>query len=367
MDGLMKTIRASGLAFVLSVVPVGAVALPTFSNVWVFGDSLSDTGNVAIALTDFTQIPPATPTQCVPFSCEGAGADLVPGLPYATGNPFPPPFPRFSNGPLWIEGLASGLGLSAEPALNGGTNFAFGGARTGPPSTAPSLLEQFFGAFLFNTTGGFIPTDALYVVWGGGDDGRDIAKAMVDPDPSLRISESEADLLIGQAVTNVAAIVGTLAAAGADVLVPNLPDLGLTPEARDRDKPGDLPGLVDASSLVSRAFNDALDAVLDTLALVSPSANIIKLDIDALVEKVLLNPSAFGFADGVNPCISRFAECVNPEDFVFLDGIHPTAAGHAVIARAALAAVPEPAVVALLCFGLAGLAVAGRRRRNDPC
>lgn len=38
---------------------------------------------------------------------------------------------RFSNGPVWVEDLADRLALDLEPSLQGGTNFAFGGAETG--------------------------------------------------------------------------------------------------------------------------------------------------------------------------------------------------------------------------------------------
>ncbi len=72
-----------------------------FDEIIVFGDSLSDTGNVFISF----------------------GAP--PSPPYFDG--------RFSNGPVTIERVADRLGLPApSPSLIGGTNFAWGGAETGP-------------------------------------------------------------------------------------------------------------------------------------------------------------------------------------------------------------------------------------------
>ena len=78
-----------------------ASALP-FTNMVVFGDSLSDTGNILI-------------------STGGA----IPTAPYFNG--------RFSNGPVWIDTLTAGLGLPAGAVASfaGGNNYAFGGARTG--------------------------------------------------------------------------------------------------------------------------------------------------------------------------------------------------------------------------------------------
>ena len=69
-----------------------------YSNLYIFGDSLSDTGNI-FALT--------------------GGA--TPAAPYFAG--------RFSDGPVWAETLATSLGLPAAStaSLLGGQNFAFVG------------------------------------------------------------------------------------------------------------------------------------------------------------------------------------------------------------------------------------------------
>ena len=79
--------------------------LTNFDKVYVFGDSLSDTGNV---LT-FT-------------------GGQFPTSPYAPG--------RFSNGDIWIDYLTGQLNLTVDPfatdmAADDGTNFAVGGATSG--------------------------------------------------------------------------------------------------------------------------------------------------------------------------------------------------------------------------------------------
>ncbi len=72
-----------------------------FDEFIVFGDSLSDTGNVFISL------------------------GVPPSPPYFDG--------RFSNGPVTVEHVADQLGFPALlPSIIGGTNFAWGGAETGP-------------------------------------------------------------------------------------------------------------------------------------------------------------------------------------------------------------------------------------------
>ena len=107
--------------------------------------------------------------------------------------PVSPPYfrGRFSNGFMWIEDLANTLGLQITPSLDGGTNFAFGGAQTGfdvqalfqkdPGIVIPSLRTQVtaYRTTLLDPTltdptrTRRAPADALYVVWGGANDLRE--------------------------------------------------------------------------------------------------------------------------------------------------------------------------------------------------
>src|SRR5690349_25159216 len=91
---------------VLSVlgVPASSWGAPLYSEMVVFGDSLSDTGNVHAASTAQGLIPDPPP-------------------PYFNG--------RLSNGPIWVDRLAERLGIaSPSPSLTGGTNYAYAGAKT---------------------------------------------------------------------------------------------------------------------------------------------------------------------------------------------------------------------------------------------
>jgi len=75
-----------------------------FDELVVFGDSLSDTGNAG----------------------------------------------RFSDGPVWVEGVANGLELSVRPSEVGGTNYAFGGARLDPasgPTSLPGQMQRHFKGY----------------------------------------------------------------------------------------------------------------------------------------------------------------------------------------------------------------------------
>src|SRR5713101_3643562 len=114
-----------------------------YSGLYVFGDSLSDSGNNAAIL-----FPKLTP---VPIS----GNTYTPIFPYASG--------RYTNGEVWAQTLASSFGLTADPWLLGGTDYAFGGARTGPLITIPPSLETQVAFFLIQHAN-VAPSDALYVV-----------------------------------------------------------------------------------------------------------------------------------------------------------------------------------------------------------
>src|SRR3954470_5215942 len=105
MIGISR-LRVLGIAALLVFAPtlVNRSAAGPFTNMVVFGDSLSDIGNVSQATPFLTQ--PKTP-----------------GPYYWNG--------RFSNGPAYAETLAAGLGLPAlVNSASGGTNYAYGGALT---------------------------------------------------------------------------------------------------------------------------------------------------------------------------------------------------------------------------------------------
>src|SRR5262245_27144397 len=114
---IRRLLFPAGLAFLACGSFVVAAAAGPFSNLFVFGDSLSDLGNVAQA------------TASIPF------IDPTPGPYYYNG--------RFSNGPIYVESLASGLGLPAVvQSRAGGNNFAHGGAKTSGTSFPTSLVVR---------------------------------------------------------------------------------------------------------------------------------------------------------------------------------------------------------------------------------
>ncbi|WP_448206341.1 SGNH/GDSL hydrolase family protein [Azospirillum sp. sgz302134] len=248
------------------------------SGLVVFGDSLSDTGNAGMG--------------------------------------------RFSNGPVWVERLAERLGTRLTASSAGGTNYAVGGARTvgsaGPTSLrAPSLRNQ-VDTYLSRTRRKADP-DALYVVYGGGNDLR---AAVGAPDPWGALAGAAGTLGI---------IVADLAKAGArEFLVPNLPDLGRVPAIRQYG-----PGAAQIATMVSVGYNQVLARSLDDVEQ-RLHIRLHRLDVWALLQEVLADPAAAGFANVTDPCLAN--GCRDPDRFLFWDSVHPTAAAHARLAEAALGA-----------------------------
>ena len=149
---MKKTLMAAGFVLFSFMLPL-KVSAATFEDIYVFGDSISDTGNV--------------------FAASG---NSLPPPPYFNG--------RFSNGYIWIDEFAKKLNIdSPTPYVNvangitptNGINFAFGGATTTAANTASNALfglPQEIGAFqsYLNQTQQLADPDALYVFWVGAND-----------------------------------------------------------------------------------------------------------------------------------------------------------------------------------------------------
>ena len=299
--------------------PLKATAA-TFDRLYVFGDSLSDNGNIFNVSQEFPQL---------------TGGPYPPSPPYFAG--------RFSNGPVWVEYLSQDLGLSLPTPVtilnptqpNGSIDFAFGGAGSGAGNTvAPSAPPQLLPGLQTQVTDfqAIFPQadpNALYTVWSGADDylfGQ-------QTDPSVTVNN------ITTAITN-------LATSGArDFIVPNLPDLGQLPATRDNQ----------TLTQDTTTHNSALANALASLESQNPSLNITLLDVYAAQQQQFQNGQFLNVADA---CLAdNGVPCPAPQNYFFWDTYHPTTAVHRIIANLAEAdlniqPVPEPSqVVGLLAFG----------------
>jgi phospholipase/lecithinase/hemolysin len=218
---------------------------------------------------------------------------------------------RYSNGPVWVEYVGEHLGIDVAPSNGGGSNYAVGGARLDPDSGPNSLRAQ--ADRYLAATPDLVGT--LHIVLGGGND----LLAAADMPSGTQAVEIAAASLAG--------IVFDLIAHGAtDVLVPNLPDVGITPAVRAYG-----PGAIAAAGGLSRRFNALVSEKLAPLA-GSRAVRLRRLDIYAMGERVQTDPSSFGFQNTTVPCIG-LRDC---DGYLFWDQIHPTTAAHRRLAEAAL-------------------------------
>lgn len=331
----MTTLRKMFVTAALAGLTSAASAYP-FDGLYIFGDSLSDSGNNALVIGT--------------NGAQPINNSYIPSQPYGP----PQGLGQYTNANVWAYSFASaiGLGAYATPSLAGGGNYAYGGARTskdGPPSQMgfpPSLKTQAKG--YLDSTGGTASASALYVVAGGGNDARDALEA-AGADPGNAVSIIATAAL--KYAFNTGRIVDSLQAAGAQhIVVWDVPNLGITPAVSAEGSFASLLG-----NLVSKSMSNVLATRLNG------EAGVTLFDLYGLSTSWATDPAAYGF-DNVTDACGGIVGC-DPSTYAFWDGIHPTSAGHALIADAMFAAVvPEPGTYVLMFAGLA--LVAWRVRRS---
>lgn len=322
-----RGIRAISIAWIFSLL---SATLSAYDQMVVFGDSLSDNGNLSLAL----------------------GPGVLSALNY---DPL-----RFTNGPtttpasaisgVTVEQLNQALGLSAlTPALLGGNNFAWARATTGwtgfdlAQGVIPGTGTQ-VAAYL--TSHPQASSDSLYVMWAGAND-------LLNSSTVAGIQQAEA-----AAIANLNLQITALLEAGAKtILWFNLPDLSLTPA-------GVLTGptLSQQLRLSSLQFRQDWANSLSSFQSRYPDANVIGVDTFAVMLALVNQPSAFGLSNVSAP--ARGQAGIDPDQYLFWDTLHPTTKADAILAGVAahqlqIAAIPE--VSSSLYVGVLLLGLAARR------
>ena len=350
--------RKSALSLA-AVASFSALLATPYAQAWdsltVFGDSLSDGGNIGR------------------FTADGA------------------------QHPLYDEILASHLGEDLQASSRGGSNYAEGGA-VAVPALDPELNTQDQLAAYLQSTGGRADSNGLYIHWVGAND---IAAAVTNP---LTARET-----ISNSAISAASQVKTLLDAGAGaVIVPNVPQLGLTPymvqlvlrslgtsamvaafqsldsaatpDAAAREQAvqdaftaaaGQVTGNSAARAVLAQQLYTAWQEISTQVTALSEgynqqeetqlaalNGNIVRVDIAGLFNEVVANPGRYGLSNTIgiscpvgtsaDECQSTDAGFSTAQQYLFSDRLHPSPAVQAMLADYIQSILDAPAQVAAL-------------------
>ncbi|MDJ0739595.1 MAG: SGNH/GDSL hydrolase family protein [Gammaproteobacteria bacterium] len=325
----MRTPARSLLRLAAAAVVAAAAGSATAATVWIFGDSLSDPGNLRAATAG--RFPP-------PF-------EVAPDPPYPDG--------RRTNGDNWASyldrdfrhatlrnaavagAIAGEFQYELAPSvfvpidnLNDITVFGVQAAVGQAPALLPDVigLQQQVARF----SGTSSPAD-IGVFWIGANDFFASTLAPVLPTAA-------------EVVDNIKDAARAVNAKGIETLVMgNLPDLGATPLARRSG----LDALLSARTL---QFNALLATAAQDLMTELPGFGVQIVDIHSAFDAVLADPAAYGLSNITDPCIPDGAQrvppdpfpipvtptvpnCGDPNRYVFFDLVHPTTVLHREIAN----------------------------------
>ncbi len=291
--------------------PPAQVFANSYTQIFSFGDSMSDTGNLYAAMRS-----------------NGAKIPL-PTSPNYEG--------RFSNGPVVLEAMANALNLPL-------VNYAFAGARSGYNNLVPvygmqkGMLQQ-IQDLLDNqpSTTARLDANGLYVLWTGPDDYYADGNVF---NPAITAAIID-DIRTGMT---------RLYQRGArHFFVPQMPDLSITPSAHLHNEA--LTNYNDNAKARSAEMATALSKMLASFAKAYPQATVRTFETFTYSQTRVSQAAAEGFNVSQACYDPKFMGipgpvCDDPDKHLFWDGNHPTAAGSLVIgtdfAKAMVMSAPLP-------------------------
>ncbi len=307
-------LRLLGVILVVLVLGLaGRASAQSFSNFFVFGDSMSDSGNVGQGL----------------------------GLPASTSFTTNPD-------PVWAEIVAQAFGAPGENSLAGGPNYAFAGACVNPATPCdadqvPTVTEQIGEHLSSPSRGGRADPNALYAIWGGLNDIADSA---------LNDQANALSHIVAAAAVNVAQIRHLQEAGARHILVFNVPEISLAPYAVNLGST-----VQGALSALGAQYNNKLYAGIR-----EREDGIVPINIQGLLNEVVANPGTYGLANVTetacgepnatealsiqcgpegSPASVTYAPGEN-QTYLFADRSHPTGAVHAMIANLVTSTLAAP-------------------------
>lgn len=378
-----------------------------WTDMTVFGDSLSDTGsslkyttNISNALSVLGQTA-FDPRPQAPYYNPGRWTNGA-GVNYSQLNLAPSAFNK-----IWHWELADRLGISRAIGVNSiatGTNYACGGATTintrdtitvpTPPGLPPGPTFPTVDNIgyqvntMFGVTTATLSSKTLYAIWGGGNDIRNailpgVLGGVLEP-PAVTTGP-QATALGTAASANIRASINALATRAAatnvkiSVVWPNVVPMQLIPDfANAYGGTAIQRGLALAAST---AFRTAWAADIAALTAAFPNnLEIFGLDYYGFFIDINngalfpTNPALFNRTDPIlnfngfiNPtfapernALTTVPAGASPDSYIFWDRVHPTARIHALMGEYARDRIPAPGTVAFLALGSC---FAMRRRR----
>jgi phospholipase/lecithinase/hemolysin len=270
----------------------------------VFGDSLSDNGNLYDYMKHQLPVSP----------------------PYFEG--------RFTNGPVWVELLMrSYYPTTSKEHL---FDYAFGGAGVMEDDDGEdgffTLRREMDSYFISHQDKA--DENSLYVVWIGSNnylaipEGNEIEKSLHDVDVGIQHGLQR---LVDKGAKHI--------------MVVNVPDLGRIPLAREFDA-------VEVLGYLAKQHNDTLQRRVNDLQNAYPDVQWLYFDINVLLHEIMDNPHGYGFTNITDTCyeeavehpsantVLRMVSTAKPsfkngacKGYLFFDPVHPSGAAHVIMAE----------------------------------
>ena len=293
---LVRTLVIAAFMFVSTSV---ASAQENYSNFIAFGDSLSDTGNLA---------------STIPFN-------------------FPFPFfdNRISDDKVAIDHLAESLNYDARASEVGGFNFSVAGGNIlgGDLEDLASQVDSYLAR-----VNQIADPQALFFIMVGGNDLRDLRSELSESSAGARI-----DLIVSKFISEIS----RLEQAGATrFMIANVANIGRIPETLEREI--NEPGIGLRATGYVEEFNLDLAFSLNQLQQ-STGIELVEYDLYAEFESILDAPQNFNFTNSTQACfdigevedagdVFGLFDAFHPDcelgtrfdRFVFFDKLHPTGA-----------------------------------------
>jgi phospholipase/lecithinase/hemolysin len=316
---LRQPYRLRALSFVtlfaIAFCATGAYA-KDYTKIVVFGDSLSDTGNMAHLSEAKYGVRIPGPIANYTDGRLTDGYDTLPAAQKYFG--------------VWIEQLAASMPAHPEVknSLDGGTNYAYAFAFTGAgttvlnfgPDNALSVDIENMGQQVsdYLATKPRINNSTLFVIWGGAND---LLNATTPGD------------IVNAAIQETLDIQRLIEAGATQFLVLNLPPLGLIPRLN-----GSLASSVPANAAAA-LFNSWLRTGLSVLRdfYFVRRVAFFQVDVYSQLSRVVASPGSFSLTDVKDP--SQGDLSADPDTYLFWDDLHPTTRGHNIVAGAAMKAI----------------------------